>query len=192
MTLEHRLPVLVASLLAIRVIGCSGGSSAPSSPATNGPSSTTGPTGLAGGSGGTSISGTGGGGSTGGGGRAGSDGGIAGGSSGGAMYDAGDAAEPSWDFVEVPCSVTAPPGPILRECSALCGNRTIDVCRFACDLNGACAHVGEVCDGAIATTATCESVGYSGGTLKCGAWCGFDVADCTSCPQDQARVVACA
>ena len=40
-------------------------------------------------------------------------------------------------------------------------------------------ETGEDCDGADLGGATCESLGFDGGTLGCGAGCGFDTSQCT-------------
>ncbi len=47
-----------------------------------------------------------------------------------------------------------------------CGNGRVDV--------------GEECDGGELQDATCASLGYSGGTLTCGAECTYDFSDCTT------------
>jgi hypothetical protein len=39
----------------------------------------------------------------------------------------------------------------------------------------------EICDGTDLGTSTCASLGYAGGTLRCGAWCGFDTRGCDAC-----------
>src|SRR5262245_54637053 len=39
----------------------------------------------------------------------------------------------------------------------------------------------EECDGSNLDDATCENLGYDGGTLACGDQCFFDTTDCTSC-----------
>jgi hypothetical protein len=48
----------------------------------------------------------------------------------------------------------------------------------------------EICDGSALGSASCASVGYAGGTLRCGAWCGFDTRECDSCAHN-AGVAAC-
>ncbi len=51
-----------------------------------------------------------------------------------------------------------------------CGNATIDA--------------GEDCDGADLAAATCESLGFDGGTLSCAADCSFDTSACTDEPAE--------
>ena len=53
------------------------------------------------------------------------------------------------------------------KCVKACGNAAIDA--------------GEQCDGAQLGGKTCVSLGYHGGTLVCGALCGFDVSGCHRC-----------
>lgn len=47
-----------------------------------------------------------------------------------------------------------------------CGNGKVDV------------QVGEICDGTNLLGQSCQSLGYSGGTLACGATCQFDTSGC--------------
>ncbi|GEM_PF-5390733 len=47
-----------------------------------------------------------------------------------------------------------------------CGNGTID------------GTIGEVCDGAALGSATCSSIGWTGGALACGSTCEFDTSSC--------------
>ncbi len=80
--------------------------------------------------------------------------------------------------------VAGPPHP-----PAVCGNGVIDtvwgacteICTGGCDepirCRTECASSPENCDGA-ATTFTCESQGYAGGTMACTADCSLDLADC--------------
>jgi hypothetical protein len=65
-----------------------------------------------------------------------------------------------------------------------CGNGKVDSCQVA--IEGRCGErkiesVTEVCDGTSLNGETCQSLGYSGGTLKCSSLCGFDVTGCSTC-----------
>jgi hypothetical protein len=53
-----------------------------------------------------------------------------------------------------------------------------------------CTTLEEECDGADLGGATCESLGYAGGTLRCGDWCGLDASGCEVCATG-ARIDAC-
>jgi hypothetical protein len=61
--------------------------------------------------------------------------------------------------------LTAAPDPSLPPCNS-CGNGAIDS--------------SEECDGAALGGATCQSLGFTGGTLACAPDCTFDTAGCTS------------
>lgn len=58
------------------------------------------------------------------------------------------------------------------------------------DAGMCCTTTQEVCDGADLGTATCESLGYAGGILRCGDWCGLDTSGCDVC-ETSARIDAC-
>jgi hypothetical protein len=48
----------------------------------------------------------------------------------------------------------------------------------------------EICDGSALGASTCAGLGYAGGTLRCGAWCGFDTRGCDACEHGPA-IAAC-
>jgi hypothetical protein len=81
-------------------------------------------------------------------------------------------------------------------CAVTCGNGTIDSCMYTVACPGPAGHVcpmqtfTEICDGNSLGSASCPSLGYAGGTLRCGAWCGFDTRECDSCAHN-AGVAAC-
>ncbi len=90
-----------------------------------------------------------------------------------------------------------PAAPALQCDASLCGNGKIDSCQSCqpscgpypgdppgppgCDGGQYCVTVEETCDGADLGGASCASLGFSGGTLACGAWCGFDPSGCDLC-----------
>lgn len=92
----------------------------------------------------------------------------------------------------------------MSQCSAsLCGNGRIDTCQQCTpcrppgggppppfDGGVCCMNLNEECDGTALGAATCESLGYARGTLRCGGWCGYDTTGCDSC-EISARVSAC-
>ena len=53
-----------------------------------------------------------------------------------------------------------------------------------------CSDSQEVCDGDDLGSATCASLGYAGGTLRCGGWCGLDASGCEVC-EASSRIDAC-
>lgn len=87
--------------------------------------------------------------------------------------------------------------PPSQTCAlALCGNGRIDSCQrcMPClgggpgggpppprDAGVCCTDEPEQCDGDALGGATCESLGYAGGTLRCGDWCGRDTRGCNAC-----------
>jgi hypothetical protein len=86
--------------------------------------------------------------------------------------------------------------PPSQTCApALCGNGRIDSCQrcMPCfgggpgggppgrDAGVCCTDEPEQCDGDALAGATCVSLGYAGGTLRCGAWCGRDTRGCDAC-----------
>lgn len=114
-----------------------------------------------------------------------------------------------------PIPVTLP-APGEAACGDACGNGTVDSCDICppgavpseaalrvapcdpaiapaglpCVPTPVCTRVSEQCDGAPPLGQTCEAIGFSGGTLGCGATCNRDESACDSCPDDE-RVVAC-
>lgn len=94
---------------------------------------------------------------------------------------------------------------------ALCGNGAVDSCSecMPCcgggpggggppcgppwgdaDAGMCCTSATEHCDGGDLGGATCESLGYAGGTLGCGGSCAFDTTGCNGCAADP-RVTSC-
>jgi hypothetical protein len=88
---------------------------------------------------------------------------------------------------------TPPPQVCAR---ALCGNGRVDSCQrcMPCmgggpgggpppprDAGVCCTDEPEQCDGDALGGATCASLGYAGGTLRCGDWCGHDTRGCNAC-----------
>jgi hypothetical protein len=107
----------------------------------------------------------------------------------GATRDGADAAGemdgPSEDdLVEGPC--TLPPPRVNTLCPTLCNNGVIDSCSMGPGAGGAggASSVTEACDTDVPTSVTCESLGYQGGTLRCGIWCGLVVDGCRTCTND--------
>ncbi|MDB4930357.1 MAG: hypothetical protein JWM10_2841, partial [Myxococcaceae bacterium] len=89
---------------------------------------------------------------------------------------------------------TPPP----RVCApALCGNGRVDACPQCMPCSGGgggpggsppfrdagvcCTDQPEECDGDALGGATCASLGYAGGDLRCGEWCGRDTRSCDAC-----------
>jgi hypothetical protein len=72
-------------------------------------------------------------------------------------------------------------------CPATCGNGVIDSCPYTLQCPASPGHVcptdtfTETCDGSALGTATCTSLGYAGGALRCAPWCGFDTTGCDAC-----------
>ena len=112
-----------------------------------------------------------------------------------------------------PVDVPPPPdaGPLTcveatapaSECdTAVCGNGVVDTCTrcYPCLPPGppwadggpgeCCDTVSEACDGVVPAGTTCATLGYAGGELHCGAWCGLDPKDCDGCGSD-ARIERC-
>ena len=99
---------------------------------------------------------------------------------------------------------TTPVSLPMSQCSAsLCGNGRVDTCPQCTpcrppgggpspplDAGVCCTTVNEECDGTALGAATCESLGYARGTLRCGRWCGYDTTGCDSC-EISARVSNC-
>jgi hypothetical protein len=89
---------------------------------------------------------------------------------------------------------TPPPQVCAR---ALCGNGRVDACPQCMPCGGGlppggppppprdagvcCTDQPEECDGDALGGATCASLGYAGGTLRCGDWCGRDTRGCDAC-----------
>jgi len=82
------------------------------------------------------------------------------------------------------CGQPADPPP---QCSnATCGNGRIDTCQRCTGgppfLDGGCTTVpAEECDGTLPTSTTCAGLGYAGGNISCGSWCGIDTSQCNPC-----------
>lgn len=53
-----------------------------------------------------------------------------------------------------------------------------------------CYDIGELCDKNDLGGASCESLGYHSGTLRCGPWCGWDASGCDDCASDP-RIATC-
>ncbi len=75
---------------------------------------------------------------------------------------------------------------VSTPCPVTCGNGAIDSCSYvlACPAAGrTCPTVtySEICDGDALGASTCVGLGYAGGTLRCGSWCGFDTRGCDAC-----------
>jgi hypothetical protein len=75
------------------------------------------------------------------------------------------------------CPVAEPSSP--EVCPGTCGNGRRDTCQSR----------QEPCDGADLGGATCASIGYAGGTLRCLPGCGFDVSGCQACEPGPAVAV---
>jgi hypothetical protein len=85
------------------------------------------------------------------------------------------------------------PAPATAACgAALCGNGVRDTCVGAppgafeegppdAAEAGAPFYLTEACDGQDLNGASCASLGYRGGTLKCGVSCDFDTRGCDLC-----------
>jgi hypothetical protein len=109
---------------------------------------------------------------------------------------------------DAPSDVRLPPGtcpgmpraPVPEVCeSALCGNGMIDLCSrcapcgggdgedrpFLPDSGRCCMTATEGCDGAQLNGATCGFLGFAGGALRCGAWCGLDASGCDPCARGE-------
>src|SRR5450432_2644205 len=96
-----------------------------------------------------------------------------------------------FDFVEVVCAEPTVIGSTCPDAPSLCGNGVIDSCAVANPFaQGHVSDVPEACDGAVPAATTCASLGYQGGQLACGSWCGLDVTGCTTCVSD-AQISAC-
>ncbi|MBI5518280.1 MAG: hypothetical protein HY909_31200 [Deltaproteobacteria bacterium] len=110
--------------------------------------------------------------------------------------------------VDAPSDVRLPPGtcpgmpsgPMPEVCDrALCGNGMIDTCSrcapcgggggedrpFLPDSGRCCMTATESCDGMQLNGATCASLGFAGGSLRCGAWCGLDASGCDACARGE-------
>lgn len=107
----------------------------------------------------------------------------------------------------VACAITAPE--TTSACAAsLCGNGRRDTCQRCGPCGGGggggggpidagppppwdagtcCESVTEACDGADLGGATCVSLGYSGGSLRCSDGCGRDTLGCDACAPTEAR-----
>jgi hypothetical protein len=78
-------------------------------------------------------------------------------------------------------------GSFTGACATTCGNGTIDSCTYTTLCPGSAGHVcpmatfTESCDGAALGNNSCASLGFSGGTLRCGSWCGLDTRACDAC-----------
>jgi hypothetical protein len=76
---------------------------------------------------------------------------------------------------------------VSTPCPVTCGNGGIDSCSYVVACPGApgqtcpTATYSEICDGSALGTSSCESLGYAGGMLNCGSWCGFDTRGCDAC-----------
>jgi hypothetical protein len=104
------------------------------------------------------------------------------------------------------CIGSGPPSVGAFTChEGVCGNgmrEYMDICNGVCpmdlfcswrprpDLGACCYEVGELCDGSDLGGATCQSLGYAGGNLQCGNWCGWDASRCDDCAPDP-HVTAC-
>lgn len=78
-----------------------------------------------------------------------------------------------------------PPAPTSNCPQSLCGNGVIDSCN-----PGQQNANSEQCDGLDLDGATCASLGYAGGPLRCSSVCLFDDSRCETCTNDP-RVKAC-
>ena len=86
--------------------------------------------------------------------------------------------------------------PPAQTCDrSLCGNGRVDSCMHCIPCMGGgpgggpprqdagvcCTSEPEQCDGDALGATTCASLGYAGGTLRCGSWCGHDTRGCDAC-----------
>jgi hypothetical protein len=90
-----------------------------------------------------------------------------------------------------PCSDPGGSAPCAFEDPAACGNGVLDsceVCGSSDDGPVMCMDVTEACDGLELGGASCESLGYVSGALRCSQLCQIDLRDCESCvaPSDRA------
>ena len=98
---------------------------------------------------------------------------------------AGTPAGPNRDVAASPCLAGAPPvcddgNPCTVDgCDAVAGCISLPLPN--CCGNGV-VESGEQCDGDDLSGATCASLGYGEGTLRCDADCTFDTAACTGAP----------
>jgi hypothetical protein len=98
--------------------------------------------------------------------------------SGPGLIDSGVSQDAPATEVGGPCPAAEAPFP---ACGSLCGNGIRDTCAGYSGVEGGASPVSEVCDGTDLAGASCTSLGYKGGTLKCGAWCDFDTTTCDPC-----------
>jgi hypothetical protein len=125
------------------------------------------------------------GGSTGKGGAAAGTSGGAAGASGGATGGQGGAGGATSETISACLPATSTTPAFTAPCAVTCGNGQIDSCTYvtACPAGQACpsATFTEICDGDALGTSSCAGLGFSGGALRCGAWCGFDARGCDAC-----------
>jgi hypothetical protein len=105
--------------------------------------------------------------------------------------------EPTPGINPIPLAQTYPP--IQEECPAAarwcgtsaCGNGRRDSCSAGRSCGGDDDVVHESCDTSDLNGASCQSLGYAGGTLGCTVWCGFDVTACVTCAAPGGGVIGC-
>ncbi len=67
-------------------------------------------------------------------------------------------------------------------CNAACTGFNTSNCQPPSSCNNGVLDAGEACDGANLAGASCQSLGYKGGTLRCDTGCGFDTSQCFGYP----------
>jgi len=85
---------------------------------------------------------------------------------------------------DAPCCKASAPLP-AAACGATCGNGTVDACP-----SQERPLRAEDCDGDDLGGDTCESLGYTSGTLACGGTCQFDRSRCNDCVESS-EIEAC-
>jgi len=103
-----------------------------------------------------------------------------------------DAAAPDGRYVPTPTACFGA-SPRFKTCGGLCGNARRDDCVVtfgAGDQQRQSVRVTEPCDAADLGEATCASLKYGGGTLRCHTTCDYDTGDCDACARG-GSIVAC-
>jgi hypothetical protein len=98
--------------------------------------------------------------------------------------------QPTPGFSSAACMPPDQVAPQLCQ-SGLCGNGMIDTCTTCNGGPGGgppprCNSESEACDGTDLGGASCASLGFSSGTIRCSSACLFDPTSCIECTQDPA------
>lgn len=192
---------LLFGATALAVAGCAGRTESGNTGGGAGTDAGTGGSGAMGGTGGVVSSGGSGGGTGGVVSSGGTGGVVSSGGSGGVISIGGSGGSIGTGGAGTTCSSTSPAPPQPACGAALCGNGRIDTCN-SCPDGGyggypggpggpPCQSDAEQCDGTALGGASCKSLGFPGGTLRCSSVCRYDTAACTRCSAPGGHLAAC-